>query len=111
MIAMTSKSAAKQAAELRDTLNRANRLYYVEQTPEMSDAECNLDYFMDEVIIAGDPAEVTRRLIELREKIGDFGTLVLVAHDWDDRKQWLHNLDLFAQEVIPALNKHNGGSA
>ena len=39
MIAMTSKSAAKRAAELRDTLNRANRLYYVEQAPDMSDAE------------------------------------------------------------------------
>ena len=39
MIAMTSKSAAERAAELRDALNRANRLYYVEQTPEMSDAE------------------------------------------------------------------------
>ena len=39
MIAMTSKSAANRAAELRDTLNRANRLYYVEQAPEMSDAE------------------------------------------------------------------------
>ena len=39
MIAMTSKSAAKRAAALRDTLNRANRLYYVEQAPDMSDAE------------------------------------------------------------------------
>jgi DNA ligase (NAD+) len=39
MIAMTSKSAAKRAAELRYTLNRANRLYYVEQTPDMPDAE------------------------------------------------------------------------
>ena len=39
MIAMTSKSAANRAAELRDTLNRGNRLYYVEQAPDMSDAE------------------------------------------------------------------------
>ena len=39
MIAMTSKSATERAAELRDTLNRANRLYYVEQSPDMSDAE------------------------------------------------------------------------
>ncbi len=39
MIAMTSKSATERAAELRDTLNRANRLYYVEQAPDLSDAE------------------------------------------------------------------------
>ncbi|MCH8818604.1 MAG: NAD-dependent DNA ligase LigA [Chloroflexi bacterium] len=36
---MTSNSAAERAAELRDALNRANRLYYIDQTPEMSDAE------------------------------------------------------------------------
>ena len=39
MFAMTSNPAAERAAELRDALNRANRLYYVDQTPEMSDPE------------------------------------------------------------------------
>jgi DNA ligase (NAD+) len=39
MIAMTSKSAEMRAAELREQLNRANRLYYVEQSPEMPDAQ------------------------------------------------------------------------
>ncbi len=42
MIAMTSNSAAKRAAELRDTLNRANRLYYIEQAPEISDARWDI---------------------------------------------------------------------
>ncbi|MDP6821822.1 MAG: NAD-dependent DNA ligase LigA [Dehalococcoidia bacterium] len=39
MIAMTSDAAVKRAAELRDGLNRANRLYYIDQAPEISDAE------------------------------------------------------------------------
>lgn len=39
MFAMTSNPAAERAAELRDALNRANRLYYVEQAPELSDSE------------------------------------------------------------------------
>ncbi|MDA1257009.1 MAG: NAD-dependent DNA ligase LigA [Chloroflexi bacterium] len=40
MIAMSTKStAAERAAELRDMLNRANRLYYIEQAPELSDPE------------------------------------------------------------------------
>ncbi len=73
------------------------------RTPDMSNAECNLDYFLNEVIIAGDPDEVTRRLLELRNQVGQFGTLVLVAHDWDDRDRWLRSLDLFASEVVPAL--------
>ena len=73
--------------------------------PSMNDAECDLDYFLNEVVIAGDPDEVTRQLLALREGIGPFGTLVIVAHDWDDKECWLHSLELFATEVMPALNK------
>jgi alkanesulfonate monooxygenase SsuD/methylene tetrahydromethanopterin reductase-like flavin-dependent oxidoreductase (luciferase family) len=69
----------------------------------MSDADCNLDYFMNEVVIAGDPPEVARQLLELRERVGPFGTLVLVAHDWDDKGRWVHSLELFANEVMPVL--------
>jgi alkanesulfonate monooxygenase SsuD/methylene tetrahydromethanopterin reductase-like flavin-dependent oxidoreductase (luciferase family) len=71
--------------------------------PDQADADCNLDYFLDEVFIVGDPPEVTRQIVELRRRIGDFGTLVLVAHDWDDRDRWLRTLELFAREVTPAL--------
>jgi alkanesulfonate monooxygenase SsuD/methylene tetrahydromethanopterin reductase-like flavin-dependent oxidoreductase (luciferase family) len=74
--------------------------------PTMSDAECDLDYFLNEVVIAGDPDEVTRQLLDLRESIGPFGTLVMVAHDWDDKDRWLRSLELFAAEVMPRLNKH-----
>ena len=73
--------------------------------PDMSDGECDLDYFMKDVVIAGDPAEVTRQLLELKERSGGFGSLVLVAHDWDDREVWLRSLKLFASEVVPALNQ------
>jgi alkanesulfonate monooxygenase SsuD/methylene tetrahydromethanopterin reductase-like flavin-dependent oxidoreductase (luciferase family) len=71
--------------------------------PRQTDAECNLDYFLDEVLIVGDPPEVVRKLRELRERVGDFGTLVLVAHDWDDRGRWLRSQELFVREVVPSL--------
>jgi alkanesulfonate monooxygenase SsuD/methylene tetrahydromethanopterin reductase-like flavin-dependent oxidoreductase (luciferase family) len=60
---------------------------------------------MEEVVIAGDPESVTAQLLELRERIGPFGTLVLVAHDWDDRSRWLRSLELFSKEVVPAFNR------
>lgn len=74
------------------------------RSPEQNDADCNLDYFMDEVIIAGDPDEVARQIRALQNEIGDFGTLVLVAHDWDDKQRWIENLELFSQHVMPQLN-------
>jgi alkanesulfonate monooxygenase SsuD/methylene tetrahydromethanopterin reductase-like flavin-dependent oxidoreductase (luciferase family) len=72
---------------------------------QQTDADCSLDYFLDDVVLAGDPAEVTRGLLKLRADIGPFGTLVLTAHDWDDRDRWIRSLRLFAREVIPAYNK------
>jgi alkanesulfonate monooxygenase SsuD/methylene tetrahydromethanopterin reductase-like flavin-dependent oxidoreductase (luciferase family) len=73
--------------------------------PGMSDADCNLDYLMGEQIIAGSPDEVLRRLLLLIEETGPFGTLVLMGYDWDDKESWLHSMELFARELMPALNK------
>ena len=75
---------------------------------DMSDADCNLDYLMDEQIIAGDVDEVLRRLLMLIEETGPFGTLVLMGYDWDDKASWLHSMQLFAYELMPALNKAIG---
>jgi alkanesulfonate monooxygenase SsuD/methylene tetrahydromethanopterin reductase-like flavin-dependent oxidoreductase (luciferase family) len=71
----------------------------------MGDADCNLDYLMTEQIIAGDVDEVLRRLLELIDEIGPFGTLVLMGYDWDDKASWLRSMELFSKELMPVLNK------
>jgi alkanesulfonate monooxygenase SsuD/methylene tetrahydromethanopterin reductase-like flavin-dependent oxidoreductase (luciferase family) len=71
----------------------------------MSDADCNMDFLMGEQIIAGSPDEVLRRLLLLIEEIGRFGTLILMGYDWDDKASWLHSMELFTRELMPALNK------
>jgi alkanesulfonate monooxygenase SsuD/methylene tetrahydromethanopterin reductase-like flavin-dependent oxidoreductase (luciferase family) len=82
------------------------RLY--KRDPEMSDADCNLNYLMQEQIIAGDVDEVLRRLLELIEETGPFGTLVLMSYDWDDKASWLHSMELFSRELMPQLNRALG---
>jgi alkanesulfonate monooxygenase SsuD/methylene tetrahydromethanopterin reductase-like flavin-dependent oxidoreductase (luciferase family) len=77
----------------------------------MSDADCNMDFLMGEQIIAGSPDEVLRRLLLLIEETGPFGTLVLMGYDWDDKQSWLHSMELFARELMPALNKAVCGPA
>ena len=89
---------------LKFTKQFAGNLNMWKRNEEMSESDCNLDYFMNEVVIAGDPQEVTKQILQLRETVGPFGTLVLVAHDWDDKECHLHSLELFAKEVMPALN-------
>ena len=65
---------------------------------------------MNEVIIAGDPDSVTQQLLNLREQIGAFGTLVAVAQAWDNREQWDRSFELFAKEVVPAFNRAIGAT-
>jgi alkanesulfonate monooxygenase SsuD/methylene tetrahydromethanopterin reductase-like flavin-dependent oxidoreductase (luciferase family) len=79
--------------------------------PDMNNADCNMDYLMGEQILAGSPDEVLRRLLLLIEETGPFGTLVLMGYDWDDKQAWLHSMELFARELMPALNKAVCGSA
>jgi alkanesulfonate monooxygenase SsuD/methylene tetrahydromethanopterin reductase-like flavin-dependent oxidoreductase (luciferase family) len=79
------------------------RMY--KRNPAMSDADCHLDYLMTEQIIAGDVDAVLGRLLDLIEETGPFGTLVLMGYDWDDRASWLHSLELFSRELMPALNR------
>lgn len=78
---------------------------------EMSDADCNLDFLMTEQIIAGDVDEVLRRLLAMIEETGMIGTLVLMSYDWDDKASWVHSMELFAKELMPALNKAIGAVA
>jgi len=87
----------------------SRKLY--KRDPDMSDKDCNLDYLMTEQIIAGDVDEVVRRLLRMTEETGPFGTLVLMGYDWDDKKSWVHSLELFAREVMPRLNKAVCGAA
>ena len=72
---------------------------------DMPNSECNLDFLMTEQIIAGDVDEVLRRLLQLIEETGTFGTLILMSYDWDDKASWVRSMELFAKELMPALNK------
>ena len=74
----------------------------------MSDADCNLDFLMEEQIIAGDVDEVLRRLLLMIEETGTFGSLILMSYDWDNKASWLRSMELFAEELMPALNKAIG---
>ena len=47
----------------------------------------------------------TQAIIMYDLATGPFGTLVLMSYDWDDKPSWLHSMQLFARELIPALNK------
>lgn len=73
--------------------------------PDMPDSDLTLDYLLEDQVVAGDPDEVVKQLQQMMEETGTFGTLIMVAHDWDDKDAWVRSLELFAHEVMPRLNK------
>lgn len=74
--------------------------------PSVPDSAVTPEYMLEHFWIVGDPDYVTRRVIDLHKKVGGFGTLLPLAHDWEkDRKKWFNSLELMAKEVLPAVNK------
>jgi hypothetical protein len=83
---------------------------FLKRDLEMPDADCDMDFWLSEQIIAGDVDFALTRLLALIEECGPFGTLILMSFDWDDKASWLRNLELFATELMPALNKAVAGA-
>jgi limonene 1,2-monooxygenase len=69
----------------------------------MPDADVTVDYCINELAIVGDVDECVRRLRDLWDVTGGFGTLLAIAHDWDDRARWTRSVELLKNEVMPAL--------
>ena len=52
--------------------------------------------------------EVVQRILELRETVGEFATLVYAGHDWADPVLARRSMVLMAEEVMPAVNRALG---
>lgn len=84
-------------------LRANNNLAIMKHDPSVPDDEVTVEYLMKHLCIIGDVAECTRQLQNLWETTGGFGTLLMIAQDWDDRARWQRSIKLLAQEVVPAL--------
>ncbi len=70
----------------------------------MPDADVTIDYVLRRLVICGSVETVTQQLLEFREQVGDFGTLLYVGHDWVDPALGKRSMQLMADEVMPRLN-------
>jgi len=66
-------------------------------------SDVTLDYVLDNLCLIGSPDDVARQLRELYIYTGGFGTLLMIAHDWDDPERWKRSMRLLATEVMPRL--------
>jgi alkanesulfonate monooxygenase SsuD/methylene tetrahydromethanopterin reductase-like flavin-dependent oxidoreductase (luciferase family) len=84
----------------------------VKTEEDLPDSAIDLDYMLDTIAITGDPDEVVRRIEELYDAVGGFGTLLQIAYDWDDREDVnRRSMELLATEVMPRLAHLTGAAA
>ncbi|WP_319456982.1 MULTISPECIES: LLM class flavin-dependent oxidoreductase [unclassified Mycobacterium] len=69
------------------------------------DVDAVLEYLCDNLWIVGDADEVTEKINNLYDDVGGFGTLLTMAHEWDDAGAWRESVRLMAQEVQPHLRE------
>jgi alkanesulfonate monooxygenase SsuD/methylene tetrahydromethanopterin reductase-like flavin-dependent oxidoreductase (luciferase family) len=90
--------------QLMMKLGKFKRLGAFKHRPDMPDEQVTLDYVLDNVVIRGTVNEVIDRILELRERIGDFGTLLYCGKDWTDVALSRRSMELMAEKVMPAVN-------
>ncbi len=68
------------------------------------DDDVTLDYMLDNLWIVGSPETVERKLRDLYDTVGGFGTLLWLTFDHsEDREAYEKSVRLLSQEVMPSL--------
>ncbi len=84
-------------------LELTNMTPLVKHDPSVPNSAINAEYMLRQSCIIGDTKTCIRRIEELWETTGGFGTLLMLAHDWDDKEKWLRSMDRLTHEVAPKL--------
>ena len=69
----------------------------------MPDSDITVDYLLDNIWVVGDPDTVAAKLARLRDDVGGFGTLLVIAHEGRPRTAWERSMTLLQNEVLPRL--------
>ena len=102
--ALDEQSAFSRAFEyLIAVLSAAQMLHITKHDPDVPDEEVTPEYLIRNLCIIGDVPSCVDQLQGLWETTGGFDTLLMIAHDWDDRPLWERSMDLLANQVVPQL--------
>ena len=90
-------------AYLVKILGSLGQLQLMKSDPDMPDEAVTADYCLKELCIICDRQTVTDRLHALHDEVGGFGTLLMIAHDWDDEAKWRASMRTLATDIVPKL--------
>ena len=88
---------------MRTKLAKAGALDVMRDFPGQPDSQLSTMRCLERLVIAGTPANVAERILEFREQVGPFGTLLYTGHDWADPALARRSMELAANEVLPRI--------
>jgi alkanesulfonate monooxygenase SsuD/methylene tetrahydromethanopterin reductase-like flavin-dependent oxidoreductase (luciferase family) len=69
----------------------------------LPDDAITAEYLVDHHWLVGSPETVARKIRDLYELVGGFGTLLVIAHEWPDFGVWDRSTTLLKEQVLPRL--------
>ena len=96
--------------QLYTKLKKGGRHAVFKPERDFPDEDLNLDFIVDNLVIAGDVNSVVDQILAFREVTGDFGTLLYAGKDWEDKELGKRSMELMAEKVMPAVNAAIGQS-
>ena len=71
--------------------------------PTMTEDDVTAEHLIDNIAVVGSVDTVTEKLQALYDATGGFGTVLQIAHDWDDKAKMRKSMERLGKEVIPRL--------
>ena len=93
--------------QLLTKMLKHGRANLFKEDQEMPDSDLKLEDICNKLILFGSAEEVSDKILEFREEVGEFGTLLYAGHDWADVDLAKNSMKLMAEKVMPKINKHS----
>jgi len=90
--------------QLLTKMLKHGRANLFKENQDMPDSDLKLEDICNKLILYGSADEVADKILEFREEIGDFGTLLYAGHDWADVDLAKKSMELMAEKVMPKIN-------
>jgi len=113
-VADTTEQARKDVLEgvfardfnnyFKPLLSHMGQLGLMKQDPDMPDADVTAEYLLDNIWIVGSPDDVAAKIRDMYERVGGFGTLLAMGHEWQPRAKWLKSMTMLKEDVLPQLS-------
>jgi alkanesulfonate monooxygenase SsuD/methylene tetrahydromethanopterin reductase-like flavin-dependent oxidoreductase (luciferase family) len=90
---------------MKTKLAKAGALDVMRDFLDQPDSELSTKRCIERLVIAGTPESVADQVLEFRNEVGAFGTLLYTGHDWTDPTLARRSMELMANEVLPRIDR------